>query len=294
MDVSLIIPVYNESKIILNTIRTASKKLAELTSSYEILIVDDGSTDGTAALVENCRDSHVFLIHYAPNHGKGMAVRTGMLTAKGNIIICTDADLAYGVDVFGRILGRFATTDTDIVAGTRSDRADAYQNYPPLRRFISKGFRLVVFAVLIAQGSRYPLPYRCDLQAQTSVVETTVCLPPLNGFDSCNQQILVKSNKLANLSHTGPPRTLPFIQLPQTVGIVSWKRGDPDGAFEGNFVFCVKFSAESTVLLSSLHRIRNYIDEDINSHLNSPFFSISQPETRAGRLLLHTAFFSLH
>lgn len=49
MDVSLIIPVYNESKIILNTIRTASKKLAELTSSYEILIVDDGSTDGTAA-----------------------------------------------------------------------------------------------------------------------------------------------------------------------------------------------------------------------------------------------------
>lgn len=144
MDVSLIIPVYNESKIILNTIRTASKKLAELTSSYEILIVDDGSTDGTAALVENCRDSHVYLIHYAPNHGKGMAVRTGMLTAKGNIIICTDADLAYGVDVFGRILGRFATTDTDIVAGTRSDRADAYQNYPPLRRFISKGFRLVV------------------------------------------------------------------------------------------------------------------------------------------------------
>ena len=75
MDVSLIIPVYNESKIILNTIRTASKKLAELTSSYEILIVDDGSTDGTAALVENCRDSHVFLIHYAPNHGKGMAVQ---------------------------------------------------------------------------------------------------------------------------------------------------------------------------------------------------------------------------
>ena len=61
--------------------------------------------------------------------------------------------------------------------------------------------KILVFAVLIAQGLRYPLPYRCDLQAQTSVVETTVCLPPLNGFDSCNQQILVKSNKLANLSN---------------------------------------------------------------------------------------------
>ena len=54
-----------------------------------------------------------FLIHYAPNHGKGMAVRTGMLTAKGNIIICTDADLAYGVtflDVFWVVS---ATTDTE-------------------------------------------------------------------------------------------------------------------------------------------------------------------------------------
>lgn len=144
VDISLVIPAYNESKIILNTIQTSSAKLAELTSSYEILIVDDGSTDGTDILVENSGDSHVRLIHYAPNCGKGMAVRTGMLATKGDIIICTDADLAYGVDVFGRILRQFAAGDADIVVGTRSDSADAYRNYPPLRRFISKGFRLVV------------------------------------------------------------------------------------------------------------------------------------------------------
>ena len=144
VDISLVIPAYNESKIILNTIQTSSAKLVELTSSYEILIVDDGSTDGTDILAENSGDSHVRLIHYAPNCGKGTAVRTGMLAAKGDIIICTDADLAYGVDVFGRILSQFAAIDTDIVVGTRSDVVGAYRNYPPLRQFVSKGFRLVV------------------------------------------------------------------------------------------------------------------------------------------------------
>lgn len=144
MDVSLVIPAYNESRIILNTIRTASAKLAEFTSSYEILIVDDGSTDGTNILVENCGDPNVCLIRYAPNCGKGMAVRTGILASKGDVVICTDADLAYGVDVFERILDRFASTNADIVTGTRSESLDAYQNYPFLRRFISKGFRLVV------------------------------------------------------------------------------------------------------------------------------------------------------
>ena len=61
MDISLVIPAYNESGIIMDTIQTVSARLAELTAEYEVLVVDDGSTDGMAELVRGCGDPRVRL-----------------------------------------------------------------------------------------------------------------------------------------------------------------------------------------------------------------------------------------
>lgn len=143
MKVSLVIPAYNESKIILDTIPSVSAKLKELTEEYEVLIVDDGSTDGMADLVRSCGDPHVRLESYTPNHGKGRAVRVGMLSAQGDVILCTDADLAYGVDVFKVILDRFSTIGTDLVIGSRRLGGEGYKNYPPVRILTSKCFGLL-------------------------------------------------------------------------------------------------------------------------------------------------------
>ena len=144
MEVSLVIPAYNESAIIPDTIRAVSARLAGLTGSYEVLIVDDGSTDGMAELVRNCGDPHVRLESYSPNHGKGRAVRVGMLAAQGDVILCTDADLAYGVDVFAVMLERFSGGNADLVIGSRRIGPDGYQSYPPLRLLASKCFNLLV------------------------------------------------------------------------------------------------------------------------------------------------------
>jgi dolichyl-phosphate beta-glucosyltransferase len=143
MKVSLVIPAYNESGIILDTLRTVSVKLAELADDYEVVLVDDGSTDNMTELVLNSLDPHVRLERYSPNRGKGRAVRTGMLTARGDIILYTDADLAYGVDVFGIILDRFASSGADLVIGSRRLDEGGYQNYPPLRVLMSKCFSLL-------------------------------------------------------------------------------------------------------------------------------------------------------
>ena len=143
MDVSLVIPAYNESKIILDTVRAVSAGLAGLAADYEVVIVDDGSTDGMAELVRNCGDPHVRLEGYFPNHGKGRAVRTGMLAAEGDVVLCTDADLAYGVDVFAVILERFRAGGADLVIGSRRIGGEGYQNYPPLRILMSKCFGLL-------------------------------------------------------------------------------------------------------------------------------------------------------
>ena len=138
MDISLVIPAYNESGIIMDTIQTVSARLAELTAEYEVLIVDDGSTDGMAELVRGCGDPRVRLEGYASNRGKGCAVRTGMLAAQGDLILCTDADLAYGVDVFAGLLEHLRTGEADLVIGSRRIGGEGYKNYPPLRILMSK------------------------------------------------------------------------------------------------------------------------------------------------------------
>ena len=147
MDISLVIPACNEGEIVLDTLRAACAKLSELAGEYEVLLVDDGSTDATAELVRGCKDPHVRLEGYSPNRGKGCAVRTGMMCARGGVILCTDADLAYGVDVFAAMLERLRVGGADLVVGSRRLSGEGYRNYPPVRVLASKCFGLLSRAV---------------------------------------------------------------------------------------------------------------------------------------------------
>ena len=160
MDISLVIPAYNESGIIMDTIQTVSARLAELTAEYEVLIVDDGSTDGMTELVRGCGDPRVRLEGNASNRGKGCAVRTGMLAAQGDLILCTDADLAYGVDVFAGLLERLRTGEADLVIGSRRIGGEGYKNYPPLRILMSKCFGLLSHMI-----SGLPYDTQCGIKA---------------------------------------------------------------------------------------------------------------------------------
>lgn len=147
MKVSLVIPAYNESKIVLDTLRAVSSKLGELAENYEVILVDDGSTDDMARLVRGCGDPRVRLEGYSPNQGKGRAVRVGMLAARGDIVLCTDADLAYGVDVFGVMLDRFASSGADLVIGSRRLSGGGYRGYPLLRTLMSRCFGLLSWVI---------------------------------------------------------------------------------------------------------------------------------------------------
>ncbi len=160
MKVSLVIPAYNESKIVLDTLRTVSEKLSALTEDYEVLLVDDGSTDNMAELVRGCGDPHIRLEGYTPNRGKGCAVRTGMLAAKGEYILCTDADLAYGVEVFSTFLERLKATGADVAVGSRRLDPEGYKDYPPLRLVASKCFGALV---RMASGLKYDT--QCGIKA---------------------------------------------------------------------------------------------------------------------------------
>jgi len=140
MRISLCIPMYNETSIIADTARTLVDYMtAHFPGDYEILFSDDGSTDGSADVVRGLNLPGVRVVGYEKNRGKGCAVRTALLAAEGDIVMFTDADLAYGTDVIARVVDTFAANpEAGMVIGSRNLSADGYEGYTPLRRLMSK------------------------------------------------------------------------------------------------------------------------------------------------------------
>jgi glycosyltransferase involved in cell wall biosynthesis len=113
---SIIIPVYNEQ----NTLRTLLARVEAVDYEKEIVLVDDGSTDGTREIVQDYQgqDGYTVLIH-AKNLGKGAALRSGLAEAKGDIIIIQDADLEYDPREYGNLLEPILDGRADVVYGSR-------------------------------------------------------------------------------------------------------------------------------------------------------------------------------
>ncbi len=146
MKISLIIPMYNESSIIHEALDTFSSYMAQTFEDWELIFVDDGSADGCgdAVAVAHEKDERIRLCRYTPNHGKGYAVRTGVLAAEGDLILFTDCDNAYGTEAIGRLEQTLRETGADIVVGSRNLSKDGYEGYTPLRKLASKTYIKVI------------------------------------------------------------------------------------------------------------------------------------------------------
>lgn len=141
MKITVVIPMYNESKIIAQTAKTLSEYMNEAFNDYEIIFSDDGSSDESKSIVKALDLPCVHVIGDEKNHGKGYAVRNGMLSAEGDICIFTDADLAYGTDVIGRAVEIMTkNTEADILIGSRNLGVDGYDGYTFMRKFMSKTY----------------------------------------------------------------------------------------------------------------------------------------------------------
>ena len=140
--------MYNENGIIAETARTLSAYMEDTFDDYEIIFSNDGSTDGCDKTVEALGLPHVRVVGYAQNRGKGCAVRTAMLAAEGDVVMFTDADLAYGTEVIGRAYDTLAAhPDADILIGSRNLSSDGYEGYTFIRRLASKAYIKVLCLV---------------------------------------------------------------------------------------------------------------------------------------------------
>src|SRR5438309_187770 len=90
--VSVVLPAYNEADTIAREIETIREAMNQTSYAYEILIIDDGSTDRTAEIV---RSTGARLVEHGQNRGGGVARNTGILEARGDLIVASDADGTY-------------------------------------------------------------------------------------------------------------------------------------------------------------------------------------------------------
>jgi glycosyltransferase involved in cell wall biosynthesis len=112
---SVIIPVYNEAK----TIGKILEKIDSLDLDKEIIVVDDGSCDGTDKVLRSIKYNNLKIIHHTSNRGKGAAFLTGLANAAGEFIIIQDADLEYDPKDYLKLLGAIEKDKAELVLGAR-------------------------------------------------------------------------------------------------------------------------------------------------------------------------------
>jgi dolichyl-phosphate beta-glucosyltransferase len=152
IELSIVIAAYNEEKRLPVTLGKILNDMVALGVSYEILVVDDGSIDRTAALVQKFTDIHpeVRIISHAPNRGRGFSIRRGVFASRGEIILETDADGSVDNEAIPRFLSFFREhPDIDVCIGSRRlPDAEILGSQPFLRLILGYGFLLLAKLLL--------------------------------------------------------------------------------------------------------------------------------------------------
>ncbi len=176
---SVVVPAYNEEKRLPQTLISIGDYLKAQRYNYEIIVVNDGSKDGTGRVVEELigKIANLKLIDNCQNRGKGYVARQGMLAARGKIRLFTDADNSTPIGEVEKLLPYFEQ-GYDVVIGSRDAKgAKLEPPQPMIRRFLGEGFGLLTnifagtwgiadtqcgFKAMTARAAREILP-KCEI-----------------------------------------------------------------------------------------------------------------------------------
>ncbi|MFL6236344.1 MAG: dolichyl-phosphate beta-glucosyltransferase [Thermoanaerobaculia bacterium] len=144
IELSVIVPAYNEERRLAPGLRQALEYLARRGEPFELLVVDDGSRDATARVAEAFAGQGVRVVRHERNRGKGAAVRTGLLASRGRKVLVSDADFSTPIEEIEK-LERFLQDGTPLVIGSRG-LADSQvrQRQPFYREMMGRIFNRLI------------------------------------------------------------------------------------------------------------------------------------------------------
>src|ERR1051325_1302042 len=151
--VSFVIPMYNEELNIDHAIQAAVEALTKYADDYEIVIVDDASTDASPRIVAEraAENPRIRMIRHEKNRKLGGSLRTGFAAATKDVVLYMDADLPFDPDVLGRALRAMHVTGADVIAGYRHDRTmEGFR-----RALYSYCYNSLIDAELIVKAKNY-------------------------------------------------------------------------------------------------------------------------------------------
>ena len=171
---SIVVPAYNEAARLGATLRAIVAYLNERRESSEVIVVDDGSTDNTAKIAEESLAAPAAVaarvIRYEQNRGKGCALRTGLLAARANIALFSDADLSTPITEMPKLVDLISSGECDFVFGSRALDRRLIGVHQSWRR--EQGGRVFNLIVRLATG----LPF-WDTQCGFKAFRMNVCRP---------------------------------------------------------------------------------------------------------------------
>jgi dolichyl-phosphate beta-glucosyltransferase len=147
MDISVIIPAFNEENRITKTLEEAYTYLSSRQFKFEIIVVNDGSVDGTVNVIISFAKSHpgVRLISLTKNQGKGAAVREGILASNAELVLFTDADGSTSIKELERLEAALKNSAADVAVGSRALKSEETSIRARIfRKILGRVFNLAV------------------------------------------------------------------------------------------------------------------------------------------------------
>ena len=197
MILSIIIPVYNEEKTIIKVLEKIKNNSPNL-FKYEVIVIDDGSTDESKKLLENNKNLYNKLLINDTNKGKGFSVKKAILSSSGTHIIFQDADFEYDPSDFGKFEKIFADFNADGIIGSRF----VYSNYTRSHNILNKfGNKLITLIFNLLYNTTFTDIYSCYFAFKKNLLDGQSLRT--EGFEQ-HAEILCKVMKKGNKFYEVP------------------------------------------------------------------------------------------